>query len=109
MVNFYQDVWPKRSHILVPLNKLSSKTGKLNWLWTTIYQQAFDEAKALLCKNDMLVYPDFTKLFDLYTNASNLQLGATLVQERKPLVSIQENSTWHNKVILLAKKNTRHC
>ena len=36
MVNFYQDVLPKQSHILVPLNKLSSKTGKLNLLWTNI-------------------------------------------------------------------------
>ena len=38
MVNFYQDVWPKRSHILAPLAKLSSQTGKVNWLWTKIHQ-----------------------------------------------------------------------
>ena len=30
MVNFYQDLWPKRSHILAPLCKLLSTTGKLN-------------------------------------------------------------------------------
>ena len=54
MVNFYQDVWPKRSNILSPLKKLLSKTGKLNWQWTKIHQQAFDEAKAMLCKNVML-------------------------------------------------------
>ena len=33
----------------------------------------------------MLAYPDFEKPFDLYTDASDLQLGATLVQDGKPI------------------------
>ena len=39
----------------------------------------------MLCKHAMLAYPDFTKPFNLYTDASDLQLGATLVQEGKPI------------------------
>jgi hypothetical protein len=39
----------------------------------------------MLSKEARLSYPDFSKPFDLYTNASDLQLGATLVQEGKPL------------------------
>ena len=39
----------------------------------------------MLCKHAMLAYPDFEKLFDLYTDASDLQLGATLVQDEKPI------------------------
>ena len=32
-----------------------------------------------------LAFPDFSKPFHLYTDASNIQLGATLVQDGKPL------------------------
>ena len=85
MVNFYQDIWPRRSHVLAPLAKLSSKTGKLNWIWGQIQQRAFAEAKAMLCKHAMLAYPDFEKPFNLYTDASDLQLGATLVQDGNPI------------------------
>ena len=85
MVNFYRDLWPKRSETLAPLNKIASKTGKLNWKWTNEHQKAFEKAKDMLSKEARLSYPDFSKPFDLYTDASDLQLGATLVQEGKPL------------------------
>ena len=61
----------------------------------------------MLCKHAMLAYPDFEKPFDLYTNASNLQLGATLVQDGKPisfytrkLNSAQQNYTVGKKELL---------
>ena len=85
MVNFYRDVWKSRSHILAPLNKLSSKTGKLNWRWGKEQQTAFETAKEMLAKEALLSYPDFSKPFDLYTDASDKQLGATLVQKGRPL------------------------
>ena len=40
----------------------------------------------------VLAYPYFEKPFDLYTDASDLQLGATLVQEGKPIVFTQEEN-----------------
>ena len=41
----------------------------------------------MLCKHTMLAYSDFEKPFNLYkyTGASDLQLGATLVQDGKPI------------------------
>jgi hypothetical protein len=71
--------------LLTPLNKIASKTGKLNWKWGDEQQKAFEKAKDMLSKKARLSYPDFSKPFDLYTDASDLQLGATLVQEGKPL------------------------
>ena len=81
---FYRDLWPKRSHILGPLSKFSSCTPK-NWVWGRDQQKAFEEVKEMIQKEALLQYPDFTKPFDLFTDASDIQLGATLVQEGKPL------------------------
>ena len=39
----------------------------------------------MIQKKALLQYPDFTKPFDLFTDASDIQLRATLVQEGKPL------------------------
>ena len=84
LVNFYRDLWPKRSHLLGPLSKVSSCTPK-NWVWGRDQQKAFEKVKEMIQKEALLQYPDFTKYFDLFfTDASDFQLGATLVQ--KPLV-----------------------
>ena len=85
MVNFYQDLWPRRSHILAPLNKLSSVKGKTNWKWGQAEHKVFLEAKRILSKKALLSFPDFNKQFHLYSDASDRQLGVTVVQDGKPL------------------------
>ena len=84
MVNFYRDMFPKRSHFLSPLNKLASKKGK-DWYWGAAEQKDFELAKEMLTEHATLAFPDFERPFDLYTDASDRQLGATLVQDGKPL------------------------
>ena len=85
MINFYRDLWPRQSHILAPLNKLAWTKSKKDWKWTEIEQAAFLEAKSMLKKETLLSFPDFTKPFHVYTDASDRQLGATVVQEGKHL------------------------
>ncbi len=34
----------------------------------------------------MLAYPDFSKPFEIYTDASTKQLGAVITQENRPIV-----------------------
>jgi hypothetical protein len=114
MVNLYRDLWPKRSETLAPLNKIASTHGKLNWKWGNEQQKAFKKAKDMLLKEARLSYPDFSKPFDLYTDASDLQLGATLVQEGKPLGfytrklnSAQMNYTIGEKELLVLRHLSR--
>jgi hypothetical protein len=60
-VTFYQDMFPKRSHILSPLTALVSGKGPLKW--TNECQQAFAQMKAVMAQDVFLRYPDHNKPF----------------------------------------------
>ena len=83
MVNYYRDLWRKRSHILAPLTNMVSSAAK--WVWGKEQQAAFDDMKRVISKETLLAFPDFNKEFHIYTDASNYQLGAVIMQEGKPL------------------------
>ncbi len=48
-------------------------------------QQAFDEMRLLMAANALAAYPDHNKRFDVYTDASDFQLGACIIQEGRPI------------------------
>jgi len=83
MVNYYRDMWRKRSDVLTPLTALTSKSAR--WKWTDVHQKAFEEVKRIVCREVMLAYPDFDRPFQIYTDASDYQLGAVVMQDGKPL------------------------
>ena len=112
IIQYYRDIWEKRSHILAPLTNLvagqnkNSKT-KTKFIWTDECQRAFNDLKKIVARDVMLAYPDFTKEFVLYTDASALQLGAVITQENKPLAfysrklnSAQRNYTTTERELL---------
>ena len=39
----------------------------------------------MLARDTMLAYPDYSKPFELYTDASALQMGAVIVQDGRPI------------------------
>ena len=51
MINYYQDIWPQRSHILASLTALTS--AKVKWKWTEVHQTTFDEMKGLTFENPL--------------------------------------------------------
>ena len=82
-VNFYCDMYPRRSHISAPLSRLTGTKGKIPW--TSECQKSFDTIKALLAKEAFLAYLDHNLPFHIYADASNLQLGAAIFQNGKPI------------------------
>jgi hypothetical protein len=83
MINYYRDMWQKRSHMLAPITGLVSPLVK--YKWGEEEQKAFDEIKKKVSTETLLTFPDFEKEFHVYTDASNKQLGAVIMQEGKPL------------------------
>jgi hypothetical protein len=66
-----------------PLSSLTSKNVK--WEWTPVHQESFDQMKALMAKETLVTFPDFSKEFEIHTDASDSQLGAVISQEGKPV------------------------
>ena len=83
MVNYYRDMWRRRSHLLAPLSALLSK--KREFKWTPECENAFQEMKRVMSEEAILAFPDFNKTFHVYTDASDYQLGGVIMQEGKPL------------------------
>ena len=79
MINYYRDMWIRRSDILAPLAKLTSKEAK--WKWKKEHQNAFDTIKRIVSQEVLLCHPNFNKPFEVHTAASKNQLGAIISQE----------------------------
>jgi hypothetical protein len=97
MGQYYHDMWAKCSAMLAPLSlsDLVGECGDKNYQENkvkkkprhrdSIYQTAFDNVKTIIAKEVVLAYPDFTKPFDIYINASTKQLGAVITQNNRPI------------------------
>jgi predicted aspartyl protease len=79
LVNYYRSFCKGLSHTAAALNALLKKN--MTWKWTADCQAAFDTLKQTLVTAPMLRYPDLSKPFTLYTDASNFSVGACLTQE----------------------------
>ncbi len=49
-----------------------------------VYQRAFDHVKATIASDVALAYPDYSEVFEIYTNASSKQLGVATSQKNRP-------------------------
>src|SRR5437764_9421794 len=79
LASYYRRFVKDFSKIVKQLMEIFQKDK--NYEWKERQEKSFEELKRKLTKILILIYPDFDKIFTLYTNASGYALGSVLSQE----------------------------
>ncbi len=110
MTNFAMCFISNLAAIVYPLRELLKKG--VPFRWTAQCESSFNKLKATLQEATLLAHPDFSKPFRLQTDASNLGLGAVLLQQNinaqwqpiafisRSLTSAQKNYSTTEKELL---------
>ncbi len=123
MVQYYCDLWERQGKMLAPLTSLVGEFGqtktcmakgtkKVPWHWDEVHQRALNHIKAAIAKDAVLAYPDYSKVFEIYTDASSKPLGSVITQDNRPIAffSWKLSDTQHKysitKIELLAIAKT---
>jgi hypothetical protein len=116
MVQYYRDLWARRINMLAPLTSLVGECGqtkvsrakgtkKAPWHWDEVHQRALKDVKATIAREVVLAYPDYSKVFEIYTDALSKQLGAVITQRTGQLSSLVRNSPLHSASTASLKLN----
>ena len=81
LVGYYRRFIARFSDKAAPLNRLLHKDKP--WEWYSLCQRAFDELKKEILVGPVSAFPDFSRPFRLYTDASNVGIGAILSQKQE--------------------------
>ncbi len=93
-IKYNCDMWPSCAHILKPWKDQSGLKKRAPIKWTDEMQQAFDKMRLLMAADALAAYLDHNKRFDVYTDASDFQLGTCIIQEGRPVPTSRKS--WQN-------------
>ena len=101
-------MWPSCAHILKLLTDQSGLKKKALIEWTDEMQKAFDKMRLLMAADALAAYPDHNKWFDVYTGATDFQLGACIIQEGRPVAYFLRKLKNLSKLYHHGKRNAFH-
>ena len=81
--NFYRKFLPNFSHLTALFTDLLKGHKNAPFKWSPVAQTAFDTLKVAFSTEPLLVHPNQQLPFVLQTDASNVALGAVLLQKEE--------------------------
>ena len=58
---------------------------KVDFQWGPDQQKAFKTLKSIMAAECLNAYPDYNQHFKIYTDVSDYQLGAAIIQNKQPI------------------------
>jgi hypothetical protein len=83
LAGYYRKFIPRYAEVAAPLTDLTKKGQPNTVKWEEPQQKAFDQLKQMLASAPILRMPDFTKVFIVQADASDVGLGAVLLQKHE--------------------------
>ncbi|MCF8701922.1 retroviral-like aspartic protease family protein, partial [Corynebacterium sp. MC-10] len=83
LANYYRRFISGYSAKAAPLTELLKKNKP--WVWSETCQEAFEGLKAAISEEPVLALPDFSKTFEVHTDASDFAIGGVLMQDKHPI------------------------
>ncbi|PIK52169.1 hypothetical protein BSL78_10948 [Apostichopus japonicus] len=83
LTGYYRDYIPNYSALVAPLSDLTRKGSPNRVIWGSAQDKAFNDLKQALISPPLLRLPDVNKQFVLRTDASDVGIGAVLLQEHE--------------------------
>ena len=81
-------MWPKRAHVISPH---SDESVKKTFHCTDEMDKAFLWMKAIISLDALVAYPNHNIPFHIFTDASDYQMGAVIMQDEKPVAYWSRN------------------
>lgn len=82
LIGWYRRFIPYAAEILAPLSDLAKGESKQKIVWSEEAEQAFEKIKHALTQAPILVSPDYSLPYKIYTDASLVAGAAVLTQEQ---------------------------